>query len=293
MKKSRKRLIAWMLAAVMALTCGSGAAFADEVQTEGEGAAGEAVKVEAEQPEVNTEDGNTEISPEDENTGVSPEDGNTVDGEKQTEEKDTAKLGDGTKESDSAVYVDYVGYVDRVQDRVKVFPGETAGFTTKMYRYESSPDKDLTSTRIYDYTVEWNIVQINDEIEGEKEIKEYTILSSKDGKSIDIKVNKTSPVSHFEICPTFRMGDEIINPEVRTTLNLKVNKETLSGKITNNYGFVEPSLPGDSADYYFEVSWKKFDARTGKVIEMDTSKVKTTWEVVLFDKNHEPDTTDN
>ena len=49
MKKSRKRLIAWMLAAVMALTCGSGAAFADEVQTEGEGAAGEAVNVEAEQ----------------------------------------------------------------------------------------------------------------------------------------------------------------------------------------------------------------------------------------------------
>ena len=53
MKKSRKRLIAWMLAAIMALTCGSGAAFADEVQTEGEGAAGEAVNVEAEQPEVN------------------------------------------------------------------------------------------------------------------------------------------------------------------------------------------------------------------------------------------------
>ena len=38
MKKSRIRLIAWMLAAVMALTCGSGAAFADEVQAEGEGA---------------------------------------------------------------------------------------------------------------------------------------------------------------------------------------------------------------------------------------------------------------
>ena len=45
MKKSRKRLIAWMLAAVMALTCGSGAAFADEVQAEGEGAAGETVNV--------------------------------------------------------------------------------------------------------------------------------------------------------------------------------------------------------------------------------------------------------
>ena len=49
MKKSRKRLIACMLAAVMALTCGSGAAFAVEVQTEGEGAADEAVNVEAEQ----------------------------------------------------------------------------------------------------------------------------------------------------------------------------------------------------------------------------------------------------
>ena len=128
MKKSRKSLIAWMLAAVMALTCGSGAAFADEVQTEGEGAAGEAVKVEAEQPEVNTEDGNTEISPEDENTGVSPEDGNTVDGEKQTEEKDNARLGDGSEESDSAVQVYYAGYIERLSDTLYAFPGETAGF---------------------------------------------------------------------------------------------------------------------------------------------------------------------
>ena len=49
MKKSRKRLIAWTLAVLMALTCGASAAFANEVQTEGEGAAGEAVNVEAEQ----------------------------------------------------------------------------------------------------------------------------------------------------------------------------------------------------------------------------------------------------
>ena len=128
MKKSRKRLIAWMLAAVMVLTCGSGAAFADEVQAEGEGAAGETVNVEAEQPEVNTEDGNTEISPEDENTGVSPEDGNTVDGEKQTEEKDNARLGDGSEESDSAVQVYYAGYIERLSDTLYAFPGETAGF---------------------------------------------------------------------------------------------------------------------------------------------------------------------
>ena len=128
MKKSRKRLIAWMLAAIMALTCGSGAAFADEVQTEGEGAAGEVVKVEAEQPEVSPVDENTDAAQEDENTGVSPEDGNTVDGEKQTEEKDNARLGDGSEESDSAVQVYYAGYIERLSDTLYAFPGETAGF---------------------------------------------------------------------------------------------------------------------------------------------------------------------
>ena len=81
MKKSRKRLITWMLAAVMALTCGSGAAFADEVQTEGEGAAGEAVNVEAEQPEVSPVDENTDAGQEDENTDVSQEDENFGDGD--------------------------------------------------------------------------------------------------------------------------------------------------------------------------------------------------------------------
>lgn len=141
MKKSRKRLIAWMLAAVMALTCGSGAAFAGEdVQpVEGE-AVGDTVSVEAEQPGVSQEDENTDAGQEDENTGISPEDGNTVDGEKQTEEKDTARLGDGTKESDSAVQVYYVGFIERLSDTVYAFPGETAGFTTELLRIESNEE---------------------------------------------------------------------------------------------------------------------------------------------------------
>ena len=46
MKKSRKRLIAWMLAAVMALTSWSSVAFANE---EAQPVEGEAVNVEAEQ----------------------------------------------------------------------------------------------------------------------------------------------------------------------------------------------------------------------------------------------------
>ena len=202
MKKSRIRLIAWMLAAVMALTCGSGAAFADEVQTEGEGAAGEAVSVEAEQPGVSQEDENTDAGQEDENFG---------DGEPQTEETDNARLGDGSEESGSSVYVDYVGYVDRAPGSYEVFPGETISYTARVYRFEYNPEsEERTSTRIYDYTVEWNVVQIDDESEGENIINEYTILSSKESNRLDIKVNKTSPASHFAIHPTFRRGDEEI-----------------------------------------------------------------------------------
>lgn len=54
MKKSRKRLIAWMLAAVMALTSGSSVAFANEEAqpVEGEAVNGEAIGVESEQPAV-------------------------------------------------------------------------------------------------------------------------------------------------------------------------------------------------------------------------------------------------
>ena len=128
MKKSRIRLIAWMLAAVMALTCGASAAFAGEdVQpVEGE-AVGDTVSVEAEQPGVSQEDENTDVSPEDENFG---------DGEPQTEEKDTARLGDGSKESDSAVQVYYAGHIERLSDTVYAFPGETAGFTTELLRIE-------------------------------------------------------------------------------------------------------------------------------------------------------------
>ncbi|MGN1216722.1 MAG: hypothetical protein ACI4TD_01970, partial [Phocaeicola sp.] len=275
MKKSRKSLIAWTVAVMMALTCGAGSAFAnDDVQSEEAEATGEIVSEEAEQPEVSAEAENTEISPEDENS---------VDGEDQIEENDNTRLGEGTEETNSEVYVDYVGYAERLTDNIELCPGETASFTTRMYRYESIPGKDTTSTRIYDYTVDWNIVQIDDKT-GNK-IQQYTISRFDNGKSIDIKVEITSPVSHFDISPTFRMGDEIIDTGEILTLKLYVNTEILSGKITNNYGYVEPSLPGDSADYYFEVSWKKFDAETGKVIVMDTSELKTDWKVVLPDEN--------
>lgn len=271
MKKSRKRLIAWMLAAVMALTCGSSAAFANEVQAEGEGAAGEAVNVEAEQPEVNTEDGNT------------------LDGEKQTEGKDTARLGEESEESDSSVYVEYLGYVDRAPGSFEVFPGETISFTARAYRYEyTQGSEEETTTRIHDFTVEWNVIQIDDESEGKNKINEYTILSSKESNRLDIKVNKTSPASHFDIRPTFRRGDEEI--DYGWTHKSYVKKELLSVKITNNPGYIEPSLPGDSADFFAEVSWKKFDAASGKVIDMDISKVSVAWDVVLHDDQYDKDT---
>ena len=281
MKKSRIRLIAWMLAAVMALTCGASAAFAGEdVQpVEGE-AVGDTVSVEAEQPGVSQEDENTDAGQEDENFG---------DGEPQIEETDNARLGDGSKESGSAVYVDYVGYVDREPGSYEVFPGETISYTARVYRFEyNSESEERTSTRIHDYTVEWNVVQINDESEGENIINKYTILSSKESNRLDIKVNKTSPASHFDIRPTFSRGDEEI--EHGWTHKSYVKKELLSVKITNNPGYIEPSLPGDSADYFAEVSWKKFDAASGKVSDMDTSKVSVTWDVVLHDDQYDKDT---
>ena len=112
MKKSRKRLIAWMLAAVMALTCGSGAAFADEVQTEGEGAAGEAVNVEAEQPEVNLAG---------EGSG---------DGEKQAEETDNARLG---AEGEEEGYYDYEIVFDTENEYPMLFDGESLTVYAKPY----------------------------------------------------------------------------------------------------------------------------------------------------------------
>ena len=178
MKKSRKRLIAWMLAAVMALTCGSGAAFADEVQTEGEGAAGEAVNVEAEQLEVNTEDENTEISPEEDSSEIIPGDDSSVDGEKQAEETDNARLGDGSEESGSAVQVDYAGYIERLSDTVYAFPGETAGFTTELLRIESNEETGEWSVKKVDnYTVKWEVVQ-KAATEGEPIIEENSVSIS-------------------------------------------------------------------------------------------------------------------
>ena len=286
MKKSRKRLIAWMLAAVMALTCGSSAAFADEVQTEGEGAACEAVNVEAEQPEVNTEDGNTEISPEDENTGVSPEDGNTVDGEKQTEAKDTAKLGDGSEESDSAVQVDYAGYIERLSDTVYAFPGETAGFTTKLLRIESNEETgDWSVKEVDNYTVEWDVVQ-KAATEGDI-IYANSVSTSKDTKRLDVTVNENSPVSSIEIIPKFYIGDKLVYGNGKIYLHVR----NFYGKITDNCGGNEPTMPGDSIDYTFEIGWKEYYEELDEVIDIDTSEIEIKWEVVLKDKNDEVDPT--
>ena len=286
MKKSRKSLIAWMLAAVMALTCGSGAAFANEVQTEGEGAAGEAVNVEAEQPEVNTEDGNTEISPEDENTGVSPEDGNTVDGEKQTEEKDTARLGEESEENGSSVQVNYAGYIERLSDTIYAFPGETAGFTTKLLRYESNEETGEWSVKKVDnYTVERDVVQ-KAATEGDI-IYANSVSTSKDTKRLDVTVNENSPVSSIEIIPKFYIGDKLVYGDGKIYLHVR----NFYGKITDNCGGNEPTMPGDSIDYTFEIGWKEYYEESGKVVDIDTSDIEIKWEVVLKDKNDEVDPT--
>ena len=287
MKKSRKRLIAWMLAAVMALTCGSGAAFADEVQTEGEGAAGEVVKVEAEQPEVSPVDENTDAAQEDENTGVSPEDGNTVDGEKQTEEKDNARLGDGSEESDSAVQVYYAGYIERLSDTLYAFPGETAGFTTKLLRIESNEETgDWSVKEVDNYTVEWDVVQ-KAATEGEPIIYKNSVSMSKDTKGLGVTVEKTSPISSIEIIPNFYIGDKLVYDNEKIFLHVR----NFYGKITDNYGDNEPSMPGDSADFTFEIGWKEYDEELDEVTDIDTSDIEIKWEVVLKDKNDEVDPT--
>ncbi len=288
MKKSRKRLIAWTLAVLMALTCGASAAFAGEVQTEGEGAAGEAVNVEAEQPEVNTEDGNTEISPEDENTGVSPEDGNTVDGEKQTEEKDTARLGEESEENGSSVQVNYAGYIERLSDTIYAFPGETAGFTTKLLRYESNEETGEWSVKKVDnYTVEWDVVQ-KAATEGDI-IYANSVSTSKDTKRLDVTVNENSPVSSIEIIPKFYIGDKLVYGDGKIYLHVR----NFYGKITDNCGGNEPTMPGDSIDYTFEIGWKEYYEESGKVVDIDTSDIEIKWEVVLKDRYDNEDSTHN
>ena len=287
MKKSRKRLIAWMLAAVMALTCGSGAAFADEVQTEGEGAAGEAVNVEAEQLEVNTEDENTEISPEEDSSEIIPGDDSSVDGEKQAEETDNARLGDGSEESGSAVQVDYAGYIERLSDTVYAFPGETAGFTTKLLRYESNEETGEWSLKKVDnYTVKWDVVQ-KAATEGEPIIEENSVTMSEDTKRLDVTVKKTSPISSIEIIPNFYIGDKLVYDNEKIFLHVR----NFYGKITDNYGDNEPSMPGDSIDYTFELGWKEYNEESGEVNDIDTSEIEIEWEVVLKDKNDEVDPT--
>ncbi len=482
MKKSRKRLIAWMLAAVMALTCGSGAAFANEVQTEGEGAAGEAVNVEAEQPEANLAG---------EGSG---------DGEKQAEETDNARLGaEGEEEGyydyeivfdteneypmlfdgesltvyakpyedsdalpegyrlswevgisdetvsnitpvhgveykevengqykgitisaakgcfDEVTYVDLTvvarilnaennevgsycnffggrsskaiyylpedmkilvsetdnidesvdGYVcnsdypdgidittqiydltasdteivnisysdgmwnlralkkgtteliakykdnnsvecehrfnitvsDTVYysseecsiDDVYVFPGETVSYTTSLsYGTYDTENEDTIYNDITDYSVSWEIVQTDYATGEETEINHYRITQSENGKKIDLSIDKSSPESELTIKPIYHVGSETVEG---SESYLCVKKEILTGNITDNYGYNEPALPGDSSDYTFKVSWKKFDEKTGKVIDMDTSKVKTTWDVELYDEYFNEDTT--
>lgn len=482
MKKSRKRLIAWMLAAVMALTCGSGAAFADEVQTEGEGAAGEAVNVEAEQPEVNLagegsgdgekqaeETDNARLGAEGEEegyygyeivfdseneypmlfdgesltvyaqpyedsdalpegyslsweVGISDEEVNNitpVDGVEYTEAENgqyegitisaakgcfdevtyvdltvvarilnaennevgsycnffggrsskaiyylpedmeilvsetdnidesvygyvcnsdypegidiTTKI-DGLTASDAGIvdisysdgmwnlralkegtteliakYKDnnsvecehrfnltvsdtvYYSYEERSIDDVYVFPGETVSYTTSLScgTYDTD-NEEIIYKDITDYSVSWEIVQTDYANGEETEINHYRITQSENGKKIDLSIDKSSPESELIIKPIYHVGGETI--EISENY-LYVKKEILTGNITDNYGYNEPALPGDSADYTFKVSWKKFDKKTGKVIDMDTSKVKTTWQVELYDEYFNEDIT--
>lgn len=286
MKKSRKSLIAWMLAAVMALTCGASAAFAGEdVQpVEGE-AVGDTVSVEAEQPGVSQEDENTDAGQEDENTDVSPEDENFGDGEPQTEETDNARLGDGSE----AVQVDYAGHIERLSDTVYAFPGETAGFTTKLLRIESNEETGYWSVKEVDnYTVEWDVVQ-KAATEGKPIIYKNSVSMSKDTKRLDVTVKKTSPISTIEITPKFYIGDKLVYGNVTISLHVR----NFYGKITDNCGGNEPTMPGDSIDYTFEIGWKEYDEESGKVSDIDTSDIEIKWEVVLNDRYDNEDSTHN
>ncbi|MDD6190013.1 MAG: hypothetical protein PUB75_00275, partial [Firmicutes bacterium] len=291
MKRLRKRIIPCTLAVLMALTCGASAAFAGEdVQpVEGEGAAGETVNVEAEQLEISPVDENTEVIPEDENTEVAPGDGNTVDGEKQTEEKDTARLGEESEANGSSVQVDYAGYIERLSDTIYAFPGETAGFTTKLLRYESNEETGEWSLKKVDnYTVKWDVVQ-KAATEGEPIIDANSVSTSKDTKRLDVTVNENSPVSSIEIIPKFYIGDKLVYGNGKIYLHVR----NFYGKITDNCGGNEPTMPGDSIDYTFEIGWKEYDEESGKVIDIDTSDIEIKWDVVLNDRYDNEDSTHN
>ncbi|MGN1216724.1 MAG: hypothetical protein ACI4TD_01980, partial [Phocaeicola sp.] len=183
----------------------------------------------------------------------------------------------------------YSCITERLTESIVALPGEKVSYETSMYCSKINPETDETvNTTIDDYTVDWDIVQIDNETE--ERIQKHTVSLSDNGQKLDIAISETSPESYFIIEGTFRIGTDII--EV-TTDYLYVEKEVLSAIITDNYGYNEPSLPGDSADYTLEVSWKKFDETSKRVVVMDTSKVNITWEVELYDDDYYEDTTHN
>ncbi|MDY5607511.1 MAG: hypothetical protein SPF55_06550 [Lentihominibacter sp.] len=183
--------------------------------------------------------------------------------------------------------VDYAGDIERLSDTVYAFPGETAGFTTKLLRIESNEETGEWSVKeVDDYTVKWDVVQ-KAATEGEPIIEENSVTMSEDTKRLDVTVNKTSPISTIEIIPKFYIGDKLIYDNERIFLHVR----NFYGKITDNCGGNEPTMPGDSIDYTFEIGWKEYNEESGEVNDIDTSEIEIEWEVVLKDKNDEVDPT--
>ena len=112
---------------------------------------------------------------------------------------------------------------------------------------------------------------------------------SEDTKRLDVTVKKTSPKSSIEIIPKFYIGDKLVYDNEKIFLHVR----NFYGKITDNCGGNEPTMPGDSIDYTFELGWKEYNEESGEVNDIDTSDIEIKWEVVLKDKNDEVDPTHN
>ena len=144
----------------------------------------------------------------------------------------------------------------------------------------------MVGKKVDNYTVKWEVVQ-KAATEGEPIIEENSVSMSEDTKRLDVTVKKTSPISSIEITPKFYIGDKLVYGNVTISLHVR----NFFGKITDNCGGNEPTMPGDSIDYTFELGWKEYDKESGKVIDIDTSDIEIKWEVVLKDKNDEVDPT--
>ncbi|MDO4472864.1 MAG: hypothetical protein Q4C17_06885 [Bacillota bacterium] len=144
----------------------------------------------------------------------------------------------------------------------------------------------MVGKKVDNYTVKWEVVQ-KAATEGEPIIEENSVSMSEDTKRLDVTVKKTSPVSTIEIFPKFYIGDKLVYDNGKIFLHVR----NFYGKITDNCGGNEPTMPGDSIDYTFEIGWKEYDKESGKVIDIDTSDIEIKWEVVLKDKNDEVDPT--